>query len=115
MNIVPSEKFIRSLRFGITRRDIVEYNESFRIVCAEMHFSTERPEQGLPSANAVPHGTGHVLHILMKRGQPLALRLGYMLREGFLEMHADGTLWPSLGGNESSHPDQPPSSLAPEE
>ena len=74
MNLHHCEKFIRALRFGITRQHILMYREALQTAQADLPLSRNRRGHSAHRRNEESYELIHALSLLIDRRQPLALR-----------------------------------------
>ena len=95
MNILSCEKYLVKMDFNISVTDIAEYNESFKNCCAELRETGEIISKERYTDAELYYYSTKVMDVLEAAGNPMILKLRYLLAEGFLRMDCDGCIYES--------------------
>jgi hypothetical protein len=93
MNILSCEKYLVKMDFNISVTDIAEYNQSFKNCCAELREKGEIISKDQYSDAELCFYSTKVMNVLEAAGDPMILKLRYLLAEGFLRLRDDGCIY----------------------
>jgi len=95
MNILSCEKYLVKMDFNISVTDIAEYNESFKDCWAELREKGEIISKERYTDAELYYYSTKVMDVLEAAGNPMILKLRYLLAEGFLRVDCDGCIYES--------------------
>ena len=97
MNLYDCEKFIRQLKLKISKKDIKIYNELFLETCRELQYTGFLECKQEYTDDELFQYSFMTLDKMCQKKIPIALKINYLLSEGFLSFNIDGTICPNIG------------------
>ncbi len=93
MNLQACEDYLVKMDFNISKTDIEAYNNAFNNCCGELRGKGEIIPKDEYTDSELYFYTTKVMNVLEAAGDPMILKLRYLLAEGFLRLACDGCIY----------------------
>lgn len=92
MNLTDCEEYLIESDFGITKKDIKKYNDSFDEACLFLKANKYIPHKRKYNDKDLLKYSEMTFKYLVDKRHPVALKIRYLLMEGFILWNCDGTI-----------------------